>query len=190
MTNSMVEGTGVEEKVHKGKKKHLKESKNDEDGGAPLLSHKYGLNFMKWHLQLKSKNSLCFDSLQDDWCTVWNIMEMYEQMYEAMVSSNMAIKMENPVWLDKENNIVQSKEDAYNRQTKYFTTHPDYLIFVHGVGDNTSQWNDGNAGGEKFIVDKDRCTAKKSSYQDSHFTLLGFTLANGEPLCCSIIYSS
>jgi hypothetical protein len=66
-------------------------------------------------------------------------MEMYEQMYEAMVSSNMAIKMENPVWLDKENNIVQSKEDAYNRQTKYFTTHPDYLIFVHGVGDNTSQ---------------------------------------------------
>lgn len=47
MTNSMVEGTGVEEKVHKGKKKHLKESKNDEDGGAPLLSHKYGLNFMK-----------------------------------------------------------------------------------------------------------------------------------------------
>jgi hypothetical protein len=64
---------------------------------------------------------------------------MYEQVYEAMVSSNVAIKLENPVWLDKENNIVQSKEEAFGRQTQYFITHPDYLIFVDEVGDNASQ---------------------------------------------------
>jgi hypothetical protein len=58
------------------------------------------------------------------------------------------------------------------------------------VGDNKSQQNDGNAGGEKFIVDKDKQTIKKSSCQDSHFTVLGFTLATGEPLCCAIVYSS
>ncbi len=42
--------------------------------------------------------------------------------------------------------------------------HPEYLVFMAEVGDNTRQQNDGNAGGEKFIVDKDRCTIKKSSY--------------------------
>ncbi len=63
-------------------------------------------------------------------------------------------------------------------------------MFVDKVGDNTSQQNDGNAGGEKFIVDKEKCTIKKSSYQDSHFTVLGFTLTTGEPLCCAIVYSS
>jgi hypothetical protein len=39
-------------------------------------------------------------------------------------------------------------------------------------------------------VDKDKCTIKKSSYQDSHLNVLGLTLATGEPLCCAIIYCS
>ena len=38
--------------------------------------------------------------------------------------------------------------------------HPDYLVFIDEGGGKTSQQNDGNAGGEKFIVDKDRCTIK------------------------------
>ena len=115
---------------------------------------------------------------------------MYDQVYEAMVCSDVAIKLDDAVWLNKENNIVQSKEEAFGRQTQYYITHPDYLVFVDEVGDNTSQRNDGNAGGEKFIVDKDKRAIKKSSYQDSHFMVLGFTLANGEPLCCAIVYSS
>ena len=171
-----------------GKKKHLKESEIDEDG--PTLGQKYWLNFMKRHPQLKSKNALRFDSLRDDWCTVSNIAQMYDQVCEAMVRSNVAIKLDDAVWLNKENNIVQSKEEAFGRQTQYYITHPDYLVFVDEVGDNTSQRNDGNAGGEKFIVDKDKRAVKKSSYQDSHFTVLGFTLATGEPLCCAIVYSS
>jgi hypothetical protein len=56
--------------------------------------------------------------------------------------------------------------------------HLEYLVFIDEVGDYTSRQNDGNAGGEEFIVDKDRCTIKKSSYQDSHFMVLGFTLTN------------
>jgi hypothetical protein len=104
--------------------------------------------------------------------------------------SNVAIKLDDPVWLNKENKIVQCKEEAFGRQTPYYITHPEYLVFIDEVGDNTSQKNDGNAGGEKFIVDKDKHAIKKSSYQDSHFTVLGFTLATGEPLCCAIINCS
>jgi hypothetical protein len=56
---------------------------------------------------------------------------MYEQVYDAMVSSNVAIKLENPVWLDNKNKMVQSKEKAFGRRTQYFIMHPDYLIFVN-----------------------------------------------------------
>jgi hypothetical protein len=51
---------------------------------------------MKHHPQLKSKNALCFDSLCDDGCTVSNITQMYDQVYEAMVHSNVAIKLDDP----------------------------------------------------------------------------------------------
>ncbi len=57
LINSMVEGTEVKEKVHEWKKKNLKECEIDEDG-SPLLGHKYWLNSMKPHPQLKSKNAL------------------------------------------------------------------------------------------------------------------------------------
>ena len=87
---------------------------------------------------------------------------MYDQVYEAMVRSNVAIKLDEAVWVNKDNNIVQSKEEAFSRQTQYYIMHPDHLVFVDEVGDNTSQQNDGNADGEKFIVDKDRCAMKKS----------------------------
>jgi hypothetical protein len=46
LINSIIEGTGVEDKVREWKKKHLNKSEIDEDAG-PLLGHKYWLNFMK-----------------------------------------------------------------------------------------------------------------------------------------------
>jgi hypothetical protein len=89
---------------------------------------------------------------------------MYDQVYEAMVGSNMAIKLDEAVRVNKDPNIVKSKEEAFGRQTQYYIMHPEYLVFMAEVGDNKRQQNDGNAGGEKCIVDKDRCTIKKSSY--------------------------
>jgi hypothetical protein len=95
LINSMVEGTEVQEKVCEWKKKHLKEHKINKDG--PTLGQKYWLNLMKRHPQLKSKNALHFDSLRDDWCTAENIGQIYDQIYEAMVHSNVAIKLDDPV---------------------------------------------------------------------------------------------
>jgi len=127
--------------VREWKKKHLKEHEINEVG--PTLGQEYWLNFMKRHPQLKSKNALRFNFLWDDWCTAENIGQMYDQVYEAMVSSNVAIKLDDPVWLNKENKIVQCKEEAFGRQTQYYITHPEYIVFVDEVGDNTSQKNDG-----------------------------------------------
>jgi hypothetical protein len=92
--------------------------------------------------------------------TVSNIGQMYNQVYEAMVHSNVAIKLDEAVQVNKDNNILQSKGETFSSQTQYYILHLEYLVFIDEGGDNTSQQNDGNAGGEKFIVDKDRCIIK------------------------------
>jgi len=85
----------------------------------------------------------CILTPYDDWCTAENIGQMYNQVYKAMVHSNVGFKLDNPVWLNKENKIVQCKEEAFGRQTQYYITHPEYIVFVDEVGDNTSQKIDG-----------------------------------------------
>jgi hypothetical protein len=58
----------------------------------------------------------------------------------------MVIKLNDPVLINKENNILQSKEEAFGRQIQYYIMHPYYLVFVDEVGGNTSKRNDGKAG--------------------------------------------
>ncbi len=98
-----------------------------------------------------------------------------------------AIKAPNPVWVSKEGMVVETKEEAWGRQTKYLLTRPDYVVFVDEVGDNPSQKNDGNIGGTKYVVEGSNQALMTSSYKDHHFTALGFTLADGRPLLCVII---
>ena len=64
------------------------------------------------------------------------------------------------------------------------------MFFVDEVGDNTSQKNDGNVAGEKFIMAAEQCTLIQSSFKDCHFTVLGFTSTMGEPVCYIIILAA
>jgi hypothetical protein len=62
------------------------------------------------------------------------------------------------------------------------------LIFVDELGCNTNQKQDGD--NEKYLCSSSgrpqSCTATK----DSHFTILGFTAADGHPLMCAIIFAA
>ena len=65
------------------------------------------------------------------------------------------------------------------------------MLFIDEVGDIMSQKNDGNVGGQKFLVQNDQRALIQFSYTDSHFTVLGFTTASGKPVCCvNILLSS
>ena len=65
--------------------------------------------------------------------------------------------------------------------------HPEKVLFVDEVGCNTSQKSDGNIGGEKFLVDPDSQARIRSAFKDYHFTVLGFTDAEGMPVLCAIV---
>jgi hypothetical protein len=64
------------------------------------------------------------------------------------------------------------------------------LIFVDKVCNNTSQTKDSQVQGQTYLCSKDSQPPKWASTKDGHFTVLGFTAANGEPLLCAIIFAA
>ena len=60
------------------------------------------------------------------------------------------------------------------------------ILFANESGFNTSQKKDGHVG--KFVVERGTTPQTMASTTDTRFTLLPFTLASGEAVCCAIIF--
>jgi hypothetical protein len=57
---------------------------------------------------------------------------------------------------------------------------------VDEVGKNTTQKQDGQIGGQKLVVAKGTRSQERISYNDCHFTVIGFTAVSGEPTMCAV----
>jgi hypothetical protein len=134
-----------------------------------------------------TKTSTHFDANREEWCNVANFEQMYHECYEKMVESKIAIKTVEENWLDKEGVVVEEEHLAFGRKTKYQMIHPNYLVFVDEVGDNTSQKDDENIAGTKYVVSRKNRALMRAAHNDCHFTKLGFSLADGRPILCVII---
>jgi len=73
---------------------------------------------------------------------------------------------------------------------EYKITHADHILYVDEVGNNTCQKEDGSKGGQKFLVGRGTEPRNACSTSDAHWTTLGFTAGNGEPVLCAIIFAS
>lgn len=93
-----------------------------------------------------------FDSKREDWCTYENFEKMYSGVYAAMVKGRVAVELEEEVMVRSDGTITTNNGEQAGRKTKYILTRPEFVFFVDEVGCNTSQKNDGNNGGQKFIV--------------------------------------
>jgi hypothetical protein len=100
------------------------------------------------------------------------------------------IGLPNEVMVTLDGTITDNEAEMYGRKTKFLLTKPEIILFVDEVGCNTSKKNDGNAGSKKFLITEDQCAMLRSSFQDCHFTVLGFINGKGEPVCCIIIVTS
>jgi hypothetical protein len=83
------------------------------------------------------------------------MQEMYEEVYTALVASGLAVKHETSYCRNDGGEIVELENDAFGCQSSYELIHPDWLVFVDDVGNNTSQAKDGNVGGQTFLCGKD-----------------------------------
>ena len=126
LANSMIKGTNIESEMLEWRKKSLPKhavGKNDPNYEVPVegdevLCKGWWRNFLKRNPSISSKKAVRFDSLREDWCSVKNFEVMYEEVYEAMVDSRVAIKLDEEVHVDVNGNVTE-EEEGFGRKTKY-----------------------------------------------------------------------
>jgi len=101
-----------------------------------------------------------------------------------MVSGGIAHTLNTPVWLNKNREIVELEEEAFGLKIKYLLHYPSKLIFIDEVGSNTSQ----TTVEERSSLFQMMYDCIKAATEDSHFTVLSFTAATGEPSMCMILF--
>jgi hypothetical protein len=116
---------------------------------------------------------------------------MYHLVYKVMVKSNVAIELEEEIYVRADGTITQDEAESVGRKTKYILTQPEYVsLWMRWVVTHPRNLMEMLGGGQKFVVSTEVRALQKSSHQDCHFTVLGFTNVKGEPACCLIILAA
>jgi hypothetical protein len=183
LCNSIIKGTKYKEVVNQFKSKTCRSVTAE-------LGRGYWRGFLKRNKHLiSSKKGVKFDTKRAEWCTYLNMKEMYDEVYTSLVNCGLAVKHDTPMWRNNEGEVV-NEEDAVGCQSEFELIHPSWLVFVDEVGSNTSQVKDGNVGGEKYLCTKQGRPQQRAATKDTHFTVLGFTAATGDPVMCTIIFAA
>jgi hypothetical protein len=94
LCNSIISGTRFKDQVAEFKKKNCRSVTEE-------LGRGYWRGFLKRNKHLiASKKAVKFDTKRAEWCTYLNMQEMYEEVYTALVSAELAVKHETSYWRD------------------------------------------------------------------------------------------
>ncbi len=70
---------------------------------------------------------------------------MFEKINQNLCTAGDAYEYPEPLWRDKNGNVVESKENIIGLKSRYGLISPDWLLFVDECGSNTLQAKDGQA---------------------------------------------
>ena len=144
--------------------------------------------FKKRHASaLVSKRGEKFALNRADWTKLSNIKQMYEYIYDEMLTANIASPREHPVYTDREGNEVQESE-RFGLAQSISIDHPDYILFADESGCQTNQKQDGKVANRKYIVEHGTVPQVICNTSDHRFTILPFTSGSGEAVCCVLIF--
>ena len=144
----------------------------------------------RYHHRLVSKKGVQFGRNRSEWCKFENYEKMYNLVYKSMEIAKVAKKLPEPEWQNKNGEKVSNREEAVGEKIENELTHPDYILNVDEVGNNTCQKEDGSKGGQKMLVGRGTEARTACSTSDAHWITLGFTAGNSEPVLCVIIFAS
>jgi hypothetical protein len=133
----------------------------------PVLGQKWYKNYWQRHSHLLEKKGHKFSKDPSKWFVHRNFIQMYNEVYDAMVKAGVVEKLVEPMWVDEMQQLT-NKENAFGRKATHLLLCPHYVVFVDEVGCNTSQEGDGARGREKKIVS--RGTAQKNQQQQTAIT--------------------
>jgi hypothetical protein len=182
--NDLIRGTVYQEQLIEYKKKQGIVQSEDKLG---MIGHNYWYAFLERNKdKLETKKGRKFELDRSKWTKYRNFKKMYDDIEDDMVDAGVAIRLDEPVWMDKEGNRVEEK-NSVGFKVRSKLTRPDMCVVMDEVGCNLSMMKDGHAGGQKFVVGKGNEAKLKGTKKEKHFTCLGLTLLSGEPLMCVVL---
>ena len=181
LINSMIKGTPIQKELIQFKEKYS-------HGGDGCVGRGFWAGFKKrnGHL-IRSKRGQKYELDRASWSTYSNFSQMYTQVYQQMVEARLAVEIE-PEWQDMSGKNVLA-DDAFGCKVTHELLHPEMCLVMDEVGGNTSQKGDGSNGGELHICSVGMTPQQKACTKEKHFTLLGITALNGDPVMCVIIFA-
>ena len=88
---------------------------------------------MHWLMALNRSKKL-----HSEWSVHRNFLQMYDEVYTAMETAGVAVRLPDAVWVNKSQE-GRTEDLAFGRKAIHLLTRPDYVFFVDEVGSNTSQ---------------------------------------------------
>ena len=123
--------------------------------GVSTLGSKYWRNFKKRHDNILDSGS---GETQYSTCKYWsthlNFTKMYNLVYDQMKEARILEALDETVWINLEDEIVMSTEEVLGMKFTHQVKHPEYMLFVDEVGNNTNMKYDGKVGVEKWLKEK------------------------------------
>ena len=186
--NSIIDGTTHQTKLVTYQTKHIKMRKSSPNVGT--VGRSYWRGFLKRNKNLLDSGSPNLQAIsRKEWSSYLNFERMYDLVYNQMEHAGVLEKLESPQWMDIDGNIVMEEAEALGKKVEHRLKHPEYVLFVDEVGNNTNMKEDGRVGGERLLKAKGTKASISASTTDAHYTVLGFTAATGEAVMCAIIFA-
>ena len=180
LVNSLISGTKIQEELVEWKQRNT-------PNFTGTVGRGYWRQFMRRNKdKIVGKRGQKYKLNRQNWTTYNNFVQMYSHIIDELVGAGLAVKLDEPVWMDRDDNTC-TEEEAFGCKVYHKILRPDLCFCGDEVGGNISMKGDGYVGGEKVLTEKGTIGQRKTSNRSRKFTLIGLTNFSGEPVMCLLI---
>ena len=116
-----------------------------------------------------------------------NFDKMYCHVEEVTIESKIVTRLPESKWMNSSGLVVEDKRDAIGCKVEVDFIKPGLVLVLDEVGCNTSQECDNNVGGKLLLTGRNNQVYRSISTYHNHFTVIGVTALNGDPVLCVVI---
>lgn len=187
IVNELIDGTEAQQRLIEWKSFKKMNHNITEDFGR--VGKTYWKLFLERHKdELRSKRGRKYASDRSNYTSYLNFLDMFDHIESVLCEdSKIAVRLPGPVWFNKEGDVVRKEEDSFGCKVEVFLKRPDMALVFDEVGCNLSQETDKYNGGEKHLCAPEDEPYHTVSSRHHHFTCMGLTRLDGEPLMCVVI---
>ena len=186
LANDLIKDTDTQLKLSNWKKLRKIHHNNLEDYNKVGVSYWHRFLQRYKHL-LRSKVTSAYSVDRSNFTTYLNFIDMYHHIKKILLKSLIASKLDPPVWMNESGEVVEDEMKAMGYKVDIKIDRPDLGLMMDECGCNLSQEGDKNIGGELFLTGVNDKAYTSKSIKHSHFTIIGVTQLDGNPIMCVVI---